>query len=464
MLRTTSAAAAAAAPTPGAGRFRAARAGFAAIAAGALVATTLAVTASTADAADDANISQGKLTDSSSTEGGYTGSRYAVDGDMGTRWASQFSDDQWLRVDLGSTSEIDRVDLAWEGAYGKKFEIQVSDDTQSWTTIATVNDGTGGNQSLDVDGTGRYVQMKGIERGTGYGYSLYEFQVFGDGDVAEDNDVPVFDDPVTHREFQANCEFSHFEFDDPIVFPGEDGRSHLHTFLGNESTDENTTIQSLFDNPSTTCTNPNDHSAYWYPTLYNDGQPVEPNIHQTIYYKSGIEDFRSVQPFPEGLRFIAGDMMATPASFENAPGAVEGYECGSISKSWSIPDYCDPGSQLNIRYQAPSCWNGVDLDSPNHKSHMAYPVNGECPLTHPVPVPMIEFKIAWPASGDLTDAYLVSGSDQSWHYDFMNGWEPEILDALVRHCINGGLQCNPQGYDLYKPHRGSALTADFELP
>ncbi|WP_062209856.1 DUF1996 domain-containing protein [Demequina oxidasica] len=437
-----------------------------ALSAAACIGAIAMATASAAVAADGDPISQGHDASASTTEAAFTGARFAFDGDPSTRWASQPTDDQWLRVDLGAPADISSVELDWEAAYGSAYQIQVSDDQNNWTTVASVTGGDGGTDTLDVDANGRYVQLVTSERGTGYGYSLWEFKIFGNGGTStvDDDPLPVFDDEVTHHEFQANCTPSHYDFDDPIVFPGQPGRSHLHTFMGNESTDAYTTIESLFDNPSTTCTVPGDHSAYWFPTLMNGDTPVKPTIKETIYYKSGILDYRSVQPFPEGLRLIAGDMMATPASFENGPGAVEGWECGNLSKQWSIPDYCDAGSELNIRLQAPSCWNGVDLDSPNHKTHMAYPVNGECPPSHPVPVPMLEFKIGWPVSGDMTQVHLVSGSDQSWHYDFMNGWEPEIQRALVRQCINGGLQCSPQGYDQYKPHRGSALTADFQLP
>jgi hypothetical protein len=428
------------------------------------VATMLVSTGTPARADEATLLSQGQPAAASSTEAGYTAARFAVDGDLTTRWASQLSDVEWLRVDLGAQADISHVDLTWEGAYGRAYEIQVSDDGQTWSTAASVTNGTGGTESINVDGSGRYIQLLTSERGTAYGYSLWEFEVYGTGGLrAPAIEPPPFDDEVTHREFQANCTVSHFNYDDPIVFPGQVGASHLHTFMGNTSTNAFTQISDLFANRDTTCTNPKDNSAYWFPAIQKGDDVIVPDIHQTIYYKSGIEDYWKVQSFPEGIRFVVGDMMATPESFQNAPGAVEGWECGELSFQWDIPGHCDPGTQLNIRYQAPSCWDGVNLDSPNHKSHMAYPVHGECPLSHPVPVPMLEFKIAWPVSGDMSDVHLVSGSDQSWHYDFMNGWDPEILDALVMHCINGGLQCNPQGYDLYKPHRGAAITANFDL-
>ncbi len=102
----------------------------------------------------------------------------ATDGNLGTRWSSAFSDPQWLEVDLGSTKNICQVTLNWETAYGKAFQIQVSNDNSTWTTINSVTAGTGGNQTLAVTGSGRYIRMFGTVRGTQWGYSLWEFQVY----------------------------------------------------------------------------------------------------------------------------------------------------------------------------------------------------------------------------------------------------------------------------------------------
>ena len=102
----------------------------------------------------------------------------AVDGNLNTRWSSQFSDPQWLEVDLGATQNICQVTLNWETAYGKAFQIQTSNDNSTWTTIYSTTTGTGGTQTLSVTGTGRYIRMYGTVRGTQWGYSLWEFQVF----------------------------------------------------------------------------------------------------------------------------------------------------------------------------------------------------------------------------------------------------------------------------------------------
>ena len=115
---------------------------------------------------------------SSSNEGAQLSPTAAVDGNPGTRWSSQFSDPQWIYVDLGSSQAISRVLLAWEGAYGKSYEIQVSDDASNWTSLYSTTTGDGGTDDIPLSGNGRYVRMLGSERGTGYGYSLWEFEVY----------------------------------------------------------------------------------------------------------------------------------------------------------------------------------------------------------------------------------------------------------------------------------------------
>ncbi|HEX9016727.1 MAG TPA: discoidin domain-containing protein, partial [Chloroflexota bacterium] len=116
----------------------------------------------------------------------------AVDGNTSTRWSSQFSDPQWIYVDLGSSYNISSVTLMWETAYASAFQIQVSSDATNWTTIFSTTTGTGGTQNLTgLSGTGRYVRMYGTARATPYGYSLFEFQVYGTAAVARAIIVPT---------------------------------------------------------------------------------------------------------------------------------------------------------------------------------------------------------------------------------------------------------------------------------
>ncbi|WP_442916477.1 discoidin domain-containing protein [Lentzea sp. DG1S-22] len=154
----------------------------AAFAAAALCLVTSVSVASQAGAAacGTGNVALNRPATASSTENGGTPASAAVDGDAGTRWSSQFSDPQWLQVDLGSTQQVCRVSLSWEGAYGKAFQVQVSDTAaaNSWRDVHSTTTGTGGTQSLDVTGSGRYVRVLGTQRATGWGYSLWELGVF----------------------------------------------------------------------------------------------------------------------------------------------------------------------------------------------------------------------------------------------------------------------------------------------
>lgn len=157
-----------------------ARAWVAAVLAAGVVAVG-AITAASAANAAPVNLSQGKTVTASSTENAdYTPARNAVDGNAATRWASLAADPQSIQVDLGQTATLDHVTLVWEAAYGKAFTVQTSTNGTSWSTAATVTNGTGGTQNLSVTGSARYVRLNLTARGTGYGYSLWEFQVFGE--------------------------------------------------------------------------------------------------------------------------------------------------------------------------------------------------------------------------------------------------------------------------------------------
>ena len=144
----------------------------------ALLASYVVVVTTTASAADTL-LSRGKPVAASSQENAATPASSAVDGIAGTRWSSQFSDPQWIRVDLGATYTISQVVLTWEAAYGRSFQIQLSNDLTTWTNVYSTTTGPGGVQTLTVSGSGRYVRMYGTARATPYGYSLFEFDVYG---------------------------------------------------------------------------------------------------------------------------------------------------------------------------------------------------------------------------------------------------------------------------------------------
>ncbi|WP_125773265.1 discoidin domain-containing protein [Antribacter gilvus] len=169
------------------------RAGAAALTTGLLAATALLVPATTAQA-EPVLLSQGKPTTASSVENpDYTPASAAVDGNLGTRWSSAFSDPQWIRVDLGETADLDHVELVWEAAYSTTYQFQVSDDGSTWSTLYSTSAGDGGTDVFDVDGDGRYVRLLSTARSGGYGNSLWELRVFGESGGVDPTPDPTPD-------------------------------------------------------------------------------------------------------------------------------------------------------------------------------------------------------------------------------------------------------------------------------
>ena len=134
------------------------------------------------------NLALNKSVSSSSDETGVLTASNAVDGNLTTRWASAFSDPQWIRVDLGTATDISQVVLHWEDAYAIQFQIQVSNNGQSWTTVHSETNGNGGTDTISFSTvSARYVRMYGTQRVTVYGYSLFEFEVYGPASPSDAN-------------------------------------------------------------------------------------------------------------------------------------------------------------------------------------------------------------------------------------------------------------------------------------
>ncbi len=127
---------------------------------------------------------------SSSIEGTGFEAGKAVDGNAtSTRWASvePAPNAEWIYVDLGSTTAVGEVILKWEAAYGKSYQVQTSNDAVNWTTIYTTTTGDGATDDLVISGNGRYVRVYMTVRGTVYGYSLWELEVYGTGGATATN-------------------------------------------------------------------------------------------------------------------------------------------------------------------------------------------------------------------------------------------------------------------------------------
>jgi hypothetical protein len=250
--------------------------------------------------------------------------------------------------------------------------------------------------------------------------------------------------PRTASEFQAHCTGFHRAADDPIVFPGLPGASHDHTFWGNTTTRADSTLTTL-DAGSTTCEPAQDRSAYWIPTLLKAGRAVSPT-EVTVYYGTNLKDYTKLQPFPRGLRMIVGDAKKQTGDGDShffCSGKSAGRTADGV---WPV---CTSAGSHLVRYILfPECWDGVHLDSPDHKAHMAFGVaGGVCPASHPVPVPTLVYVLSYPdqLSQDPTGITLASGSIYSLHADFFNAWQQDALAQRVRDCLNQHVKCNPAG-------------------
>jgi hypothetical protein len=241
--------------------------------------------------------------------------------------------------------------------------------------------------------------------------------------------------------FWVKCAFSHISNDDPIVYPGQPGRSHSHTFFGNRSTDAFSTVKSLRA-AATTCKHRDDTAAYWIPTLFLDGKAVRP-ASVGVYHR--MKSKGRIQSFPPGLKMIAGNAGADRPQSER----ITFWTCWMHSGPFrSVPTCPGKGASgglrtgvpavLTLHVNFPECWDGKHLDSPDHRSHMAYgPSTGTCPRSHPIQLPAISLYIAYPIKGG-PGVELSSGGRYSAHADFINAWNQRALRRVVASCSRPG--------------------------
>jgi hypothetical protein len=252
--------------------------------------------------------------------------------------------------------------------------------------------------------------------------------------------------------FYSNCPFSHTSMDDPIVYPGQPGRSHAHTFFGNDSTNAFSTRESLLA-ATTTCKPRADRAAYWIPTLFQKGREIRPSKAQLYYVVRGYDEVRA---FPPGLRIVAGDAHATHLQSRKVTYWTCGGQAAHTEPMSHVPARCGeivghglskrPGGRLHrvswrtktfleLHVIFPDCWDGVHLDSSDHHSHMAYSRNYRCPASHPVKVPRIRLMVRYPIDRGA-GVELASGGQLTAHADFYNAWNQRFLERLVASCFH----------------------------
>jgi hypothetical protein len=265
---------------------------------------------------------------------------------------------------------------------------------------------------------------------------------------------------------------------DPLVFPGEVS-AHAHVFHGASSFSAWATYDDLRNAQCTTCEVEQDKSLYWIPPLYFHGADgkytLVPQTGGVLVYYRMFHD--NTKAFPPGFRMLAGDAnrntteVPTPdreTSFWTPEDRSErmlrqralGFNClhytpdGHLNERTimrhEFPDNekiksCKDGLRLEVVF--PSCWDGVNNDSPDHKSHVAYSdmvIDGACPASHPVPIPHLMYEIIFEVapllnSGQQGRFVLATGDYEghSMHADFFNGWDEGFLQQAIQTCQNG---------------------------
>jgi hypothetical protein len=324
----------------------------------------------------------------------------------------------------------------------------------------------------------------------------------GEADIADNFDVqatlpadatPVLPEADAVGAFRFECLSGQLAKDDPIVYPGQPGKSHLHQFFGNTLTNASSTYQSLRTSGGSTCTGQpgntdptSQRSAYWMPAMLDGaGNVVKPNRMLTYYKRipggavdCGPPDNTHVGycvPIPNGIRIITGYNMATgaggPADLNSIDQWTMGYDCwspsGPLLSAQSLHTLaavvasgtCPAGSQLRVRIDFPTCWDGKNLDSPDHRSHVVFStVNAltpsgarPCPADHPYVIPQITMQAfftvdanfvagRWSLSSDAMLPGAAAGT--TLHADYWEAWSPLVKNIWETSCINAHMSCS----------------------
>ncbi|MFK7862087.1 MAG: DUF1996 domain-containing protein [Granulosicoccus sp.] len=268
--------------------------------------------------------------------------------------------------------------------------------------------------------------------------------------------------------FRVKCEVSHFSYDDPIVFPNQPGRAHLHMFFGNTNANAYSTFDSLLNGGTGTCNGQDlNRTAYWVPAMLDSrGNALIPD-QIMVYYKNdnylvdGANEL--VSPFPDNLRMIVGkgssESPQTEFSGDWEVQPIISFSCGPAYNSNErrqplIPD-CYGSDQLEMQIAFPQCVNeatGYQSD----QSHTSYSEHGyygvSCPDSHPTDISSIMYRIFFRPDeygGELTNLHLSSDvkmdrilpGGTTAHADWFGAWHPEAMDMWVENCNNTQADC-----------------------
>jgi len=294
------------------------------------------------------NLALQKSTTTSSVRDNNQGA-FAVDGNQSTRWESDFSDPQFIIVDLGSNYTLNRVEIDWEAAYATYYQIQLSDNQQQWTTASNITGSDGGTDVIDLNGaTARYVRMYGTQRttigGVQYGYSIFEFEVYGEVATNNASLSNIFLDGVALAAFSSN----QYNYDYllqpgvssvPIVSVTTANSNANYTITNAQFLPGTTTINVTSADGSTTQTYTINFKESAYNLMWNDefdytGAPNSSKWHHQTYP-------------PVGSSWFNGELQHYTARIENSY-----VNNGSLKIKAIRESYRDPTSGSTKQYTA----------------------------------------------------------------------------------------------------------------
>ncbi len=321
----------------------------------------------------------------------------------------------------------------------------------------------------------------------------------GEADIPDNFDANVGLEPVAipaasadpDGAFRFGCLPGQLLYDDPIAYPGQPGKSHLHQFIGNVAANASTTYHDLRTKGGSTCDNRGqpyafNRSSYWMPAMLDgEGSVVKPDQVLVYYKRLPASDPRCGAPdathigyciaIPNGIKFIFGYNMATmsggPADMNSWDRWTMNWTCVSRplgsdltgKKYATLADavaVCPVGQWIKASLDGPQCWDGKNLDSADHRSHMAYVnrptspgIGYGCPLDHPYLIPTVGYQWFFTVN-DHAEKWRLSSDDMmaqmghpvvpgaTLHMDYFEGWSPTIKAAWDTHCLDGHLTCS----------------------